>query len=340
MTESPMVEIHGLTKIFPVRKTWKQILTQPFDREMQTAVSDVSIRIPRGEFFGLLGPNGAGKTTLFKMLATLILPDGGSAHVRGIDVTREPRAVREILTPVVPDERSLYWRLGARENLRLFAALHGLRGAEVEAAVDRSLENVDLTDTADKMVGQFSSGMKQRLLIARALLAEPEVLLLDEPTRSLDPLSARAFRAFLREEIADRQGRTVLLATHNAEEALELCDRLGVLHHGELLATGSVDELRDLAGDDAYSASVRVPDGWSPERLEGSEGVHDVELGAPNDDGWCTLSLRIPGGAEQAALVNGALAADGVRVSRFEPMQLTLAELLERIVAMNGGGDA
>ncbi len=334
MTQGPMVELRGLSKIFPVRRNWKQLLTAPFQRESQPAVSDVSLSIARGEFFGLLGPNGAGKTTLFKMLATLILPDEGTASVGGRDVVREAAAVREILTPVVPDERSLYWRLSARENLRLFATLQGHRGADVHRHVERSLEQVDLTDTAEKMVGQFSSGMKQRLLIARALLAEPEVLLLDEPTRSLDPLSARAFRAFLREEIADRQGRTVLLATHNAEEALDLCDRLAVLHHGELLAVGTVDELRAQAGDDGYRASIRPPAGWSEADLRGREGAHELTLSAPNNAGWLTLDVRIPGGPEQAARVLAMLGADGVQVARFEPVELTLAELLERIVAM------
>jgi len=330
-----MVEMRGLTKLFPVRKNWKQILTQPFTSEMQTAVKGVSLSIARGEFFGLLGPNGAGKTTLFKMLATLILPDSGMAEVGGRNVVSEPDAVREMLTPVVPDERSLYWRLNAVENLRLFAVLQGLTGRVADERVQRSLEQVDLTETADKMVGQFSSGMKQRLLIARALLAEPEVLLLDEPTRSLDPLSARAFRAFLRDEIADRQGRTVLLATHNPEEALELCDRLAVLHHGELLATGTVSELRSLAGDDVYRASVKPPVGWTESQLWGREGAHDVALDPEDESGWRKLELRVPGGAEQAARVLAVLAADGMQVSRFEPARLTLAELLERIVELN-----
>ncbi len=329
-----MVELQGLSKIFPVRRTWKDMIAHPFRRETQRAVSGVTLTIARGEFFGLLGPNGAGKTTLFKMLATLILPDEGTAKVSGRDVVREAAAVRDVLTPVVPDERSLYWRLSARENLRLFATLQGHRGADVHRHVERSLEQVDLTDTREKMVGQFSSGMKQRLLIARALLAEPEVLLLDEPTRSLDPLSARAFRAFLRDEIADRQGRTVLLATHNPEEALDLCDRLAVLHHGELLAAGTVDQLRALAGDDAYRASIRAPDGWSERDLRGREGAHELSLGPPDGAGWRTLDVRIPGGPEQAARVLAALGGDGVQVARFEPVELTLAELLERILAM------
>ena len=333
-----MVELHGLTKIFPVRKSWKQIITQPFSREMQTAVDGVSLSVDRGEFFGLLGPNGAGKTTLFKMLATLILPDAGQASVGGVDVASHPHHVRDILTPVVPDERSLYWRLSARENLRLFAVLQGFRGSAVRAQVDRCLEQVDLTDTGEKMAGQFSSGMKQRLLIARALLADPQVLLLDEPTRSLDPISARKFRAFLRTEIADRQGRTVLLATHNAEEALDLCDRLAVLNRGALLATGTVDELRALAGDDTYRAWVRPPEDWDPSRLDGQSGVHDLQLDEGTEVGWDLLTLRLPGGPDAAARLLSLLGNQGVQVSRFEPVQLSLAEMMERIMDLGLGG--
>ena len=327
-----MIEVDRLTKTFPVRRSWPEIIRNPFKREFQTAISGVSLSIREGEFFGLLGPNGAGKSTLFKMLATLILPDEGTAFVSGIDVTEDGAAVRQILTPVVPDERSLYWRLSARENLRLYAALHQTDAAKSEGAVSEMLEVVGLADTAEKMVGQFSSGMKQRLLIARALLARPRVLLLDEPTRSLDPLSAKAFRTFLREEIADAQGVTILLATHNAEEALELCDRLAVLNHGRLLAVGTVDELRQEAGDDTYRSWLRAPEGWTSERLEGMSGAHSPTDRGVNGEGWQVVDVRVPGGAEDAASLLFAMQQSGVSVSRFQRLEMTLADLLERIV--------
>src|SRR5690606_12283158 len=192
------------------RRTWRQMLRQPFGRsERATVVDNVSFEVQKGEFFGLLGANGAGKTTLFRILAARLLPDTGTATVAGTDVVKDPARTRALLTPVVTDERSLHWRLSARENLELFAALFGLRGAAADARIDQLLASVELDDAGDKMVGTFSSGMKQRLLIARALLGQPRVLLLDEPTRSLDPISARRFRRFLREEITGRQGCTV-----------------------------------------------------------------------------------------------------------------------------------
>ncbi|HSH46152.1 MAG TPA: ABC transporter ATP-binding protein, partial [Longimicrobiales bacterium] len=229
----PVVRVRGLTKTFPVRRSWRDLIREPFTRpERITALRDIHFDVGPAEFFGLLGANGAGKTTLFKMLAAQLLPDEGTALVKGFDVVREAAEVRRILTPVVADERSLNWRLTARQNLELFASLYGLRGPAADERVTSLLETVELTDTGTKMVGAFSSGMKQRLLIARALLGNPRVLLLDEPTRSLDPVSARRFRRFLREELAARQGCTVLLATHSADEAFDLCDRVAILDRG------------------------------------------------------------------------------------------------------------
>ena len=169
----------------------------------------------------------------------------------------ESQKVRSVLAPVIADERSLYWRLTAYENLELFAKLQGMRGAAVHARVNDVLDVVGLGDTAEKIVAAFSSGMKQRLLIARALVAQPRVLLLDEPTRSLDPISARGFRAFLREEISGRQGCTVLLATHSADEVLELCTRVAVLDHGRLLATGTTTSLARELGEERYALFTR-----------------------------------------------------------------------------------
>ncbi len=325
-----MVVLQGLTKVFPKRRTWAEILRTPFKRDEVEVVRDVSLSVQEGEFFGLLGPNGAGKSTLFKMLATLIIPDAGTATVGGFSVTDESEEVRRMLTPVIPDERSLYWRLSALENVRLFASLHGLRGSEAESRALGVLESVGLADTEEKMVGQFSSGMKQRLLIARALLARPRVLLLDEPTRSLDPLSARDFRRFLRDELATKQGVTVLLATHNAEEALELCDRLAVLDRGRLLAAGTVDELRNRVGDDEFE--LHVQGDVSPSALEGVAGAHEVRDVSEEGDGWRRFRLRLGGGESAAADLVSHLVTDGLRVSRIEHMTLTLADLLERIV--------
>lgn len=329
----PVVRITGLSKRFPVRRSLRQALLEPRARQYRLALRAVSFAVMPGEFFGLLGVNGAGKTTLFKILSTLVQPDAGSASVEGYDIQRTPGEVRRRLAPVIADERSLLWRLSARENLRLYASLYGLRGRAAERRVTELLATVGLADAGAKLVGQFSSGMKQRLLIARALLPRPRVLLLDEPTRSLDPLAARAFRRLLREEIAHDHGCTVLLATHNAEEAFHLCDRVGVLHAGMLVALGAAADLARAAGAELYRLVTRAPNHPLFAELVREGVVHGCAVTAAREDGWATVELRLGGGVSGAAAVLERLVGAGVPVALFEQVALPLAELIERLVA-------
>jgi ABC-2 type transport system ATP-binding protein len=291
----------------------------------------VSFEVAPGEFFGLLGPNGAGKTTLFKMLATWIIPDAGTAIIQGHDIVREAPRVRQLISSVMANERSLYWRLSAFENLRVQAGLYQMPRATARPRIREVLEIVELTDTGEKMVGAFSTGMRQRLLIARALLGRPQILLLDEPTRSLDPVSAKTFRAFLREEIAGRQGCAVLLATHSSEEAMDLCDRVGVLDQGTLLAVGTTDELKRSFGDERYLIWTADPSHRAFQQLVMDGLASDLEA-LPRDDGWVPLRLVIRGGREPAARVLERLAGEAVPIAGFERVDLSLGDLIERIV--------
>jgi ABC-2 type transport system ATP-binding protein len=323
--------VHGLTKRYPRRRTWPEILRQPFERPTFVVLDDVTIEVGAGEFFGLLGPNGAGKSTLFKILATLVLADAGRVLIDGVDVEREPARVRERVAPVIADERSLAWRLSARENLRLYAALHGLRGAEATARVQRMLEVVGLEEAGAQLVAKFSSGMRQRLMIARGLLARPKVLLLDEPTRSLDPPAARRFREFLREEIAARQGCTALLATHNTEEALELCDRVGVLHKGSLLAVGTPAELGRRVAEERYRVWTARADDAALTRATGPMLTLLSERAA-EARGWHEFEVEVRGGEDAAAEALRRIVAAGITVARFERVPVSLADLIERII--------
>ena len=332
-----MIQVEGLTKRFPVRRPWRELLRHPLARTWVAALTDVTLDVPHGEFFGLLGPNGAGKTTLFKLLSTLVLPDTGRAAVAGHDVTRDPAAVRRVLAPVIADERSLHWRLTPRENLELFAVLYDVPAAERRDRITEVIGSVGLEEAADRAVGTFSSGMKRRLLIARALLPRPRLLLLDEPTASLDPVSASRFRAFLRQEIAGRQGCTVLLATHQTEEALELCDRLAIMDRGRLLALGSARELgREFAGErcrltiaaadvERCSALLRaMPDAGAP-------------VASPDGDaGWVRLEFDVPGGHARMSALTAALAGAQVGVAGVARVDVPLAELIERVVHARG----
>ena len=333
------VTVRDLTKRFPVRRGWVRAMLHPFSTDLVTSVDSVSFEVRRGEFFGLLGPNGAGKTTLLKMLATLITPDAGNAEVEGVDVAVDPARTRRLVAPVIASERSLYWRLSARENLELFAHLWNVPRRAVGARVEEVLAVVDLQGTGSKMVGQFSSGMMQRLLIARALLAEPRVLLLDEPTRSLDPISARAFRRFLREELAVRRQCAVIIATHSAEEAFDLCDRVAVLDRGRLLSVGVASELaRDLAGD-RYVVWTTQPDhpALLPLAIARDKGeAAPVAMRAM--DGWSPVELQLVGGPEEASGVLQRLVASGVPVAALERVPVSLASLIESVVQRGAAG--
>jgi len=236
------------------------------------ALDHIDFEIQEGELFGLLGPNGAGKTTTVKILCTLLEPTGGKALVKGYDVVKDAAHVRKIVNMVAGGERMLYYRLTGRENLKYFAELYDVPKKEITSRVNRLLELVGLSDRADDEVEKYSKGMKQRLQVCRGLINDPEVLFLDEPTLGLDVNIAKDLRNFIRKKIVEEQGKTVLLTTHYMYEAEEMCDRVGFLNKGKLIAVGRSEELKR-----------KMPSGFSMEVLvtrltdEAVEGLKRLE---------------------------------------------------------------
>lgn len=208
------------------------------------ALDSVTFQVRRGEVFGLLGPNGAGKTTTVKILTTLTKPTKGRALVVGVDVQRDPGRVKPFIG-VVPQENNLDRELSAYENMRLYGMLHGV--GDLEARIEEKLRMVDLWSRRHEPVERFSGGMQRRLLIARALLPDPPVLFLDEPTVGLDPQLRRDIWDAIRRIRA--QGRTILLTTHYIEEAEVLCDRVGILRKGRLIALDTPENLKAMVGE-------------------------------------------------------------------------------------------
>jgi ABC-2 type transport system ATP-binding protein len=211
------------------------------------AVDGVSFEVREGEIYGLLGPNGAGKTTTLSMMSGLLRPDEGRILFDDIDIVAEPIRVKEQLG-VVPQETALYEDLSARENLRFWAGIYGLSGAALNEAVDRTLEQVGLEARAKDAVSKYSGGMKRRLNLALGLVHRPRAVLLDEPTVGIDP-QARANILDVVRGVASA-GTTVLYTTHYLEEAETLCDRIGIMDHGKILAEGSLAELKRQAGEE------------------------------------------------------------------------------------------
>jgi len=265
----PAIETFGLTKHFPRPTGLLRLGRQP----PITAVDGVDLRVEAGELFGLLGPNGAGKTTLIKLLCTLIAPTAGTARVAGYDLNQE-QAIKTAVGLVVSDERSFYWRLSGRRNLLFFAALHGMTGSEAARRVDAVLESVDLIAPADQPFLTYSTGMRQRLAIARALLHRPRVLFMDEPTRSLDPGATRRLHDLIRSLVAE-QGVTVFLTTHDLAEAESLCSRVAVMHRGRIRVAASPEALRrTLRPGERYMLILdRVPASASDHLAQLVEGV-------------------------------------------------------------------
>lgn len=207
------------------------------------AVDGVSLKIEQGEIFGLLGPNGAGKSTTIRMLCTLLEPSSGTARINGYDIVRQANQVRQNLGTVLAGERSIYWKLTARENLEYFAALYHIPPEIAKKRTKELLDRMELTSRADDLVEKFSTGMKQRVAISKALIADPPILLLDEPTLGLDPQAARNLRELISE--LKKEGHTVLLTTHYMEEADLLSDRIGIIDQGKIIALDTPERLKE-----------------------------------------------------------------------------------------------
>lgn len=326
------ISIRNLTKSFPSRRGFQQLIRRPFYRPLTPVIRGISLDVREGELFGILGLNGAGKTTLLKMLATLIVPDAGRAVVGGHDITDDGPAVREITAMVTADERSLNWRLSGIENLRLFAGLHRMNRQQAETRIHEALATVGLSGSGSKLVGSYSSGMRQRLILARALLPCPRMLLMDEPTRSLDPVSAQEFRRMLRHDIVDRGGATVILATHNSEEAFAYCDRVAVIHQGRVAALGSGGELAARFGRNRYRIGTPTSDHPAFDALVRRGLITALAPRTDTDDGH-GVECVISGDDDDAAEVLRRLIDAHVRVSQFERAPLPLSSLIARIVA-------
>jgi ABC-2 type transport system ATP-binding protein len=211
-----------------------------------TAVKGIDLHVETGQVYGFLGPNGAGKTTTLQMLAGMIQPSGGSIQVGGFDLSTHALDAKRI-TSFIPDRPYLYERLTAAELLRFVGGLYGMKGKDCAQRAGELLEMFDLSDWGGGLIETFSHGMKQRLVFAAALLPRPRVLIVDEPTVGLDPKGARLIKQVFRDICTKRQA-TVLLSTHTMEVAEELCDRISVIHHGEIVGTGTLQELRTAAG--------------------------------------------------------------------------------------------
>ncbi len=311
-TDAVVVEHVCKTYRVPALLPWKR----PTAKE---ALKDVSFHCAEGRITCLLGANGSGKTTTIKILAGLVEPERGAVWVQGVRVWDGGEAIRASVGFVASSERSFYWRLTGRQNLDFFASLHGLKGRARAESVCQAMRMTGVEDQADKPVRLYSSGMLQKLLLARALLGDPRVLLLDEPTTHLDYAARSSIHRLIREEIVGRRGMSVLLSTNDLLEAQEMGDSLVLLHEGVILAEGPLDALRSRLSTEPrlVMSFERLPEtGW-----EKGLGVTLTE--ARNNSVEC----RIPTRAAIPDVVAAALRGGG-RMSGCSCVEPTLPEIL------------
>jgi ABC-2 type transport system ATP-binding protein len=241
------------------------------------AVNNLNLEIKKGELFGLLGPNGAGKTTLVKILCTLLPPDSGTAWVNGYDVAVEPMKVKQSLgTLFSVGERGFFWRLNGYRNLEFFAAIYNVPRQKRRQRILDVLKLVGLENNAYDLYQRYSGGMKRKLALARTLLPDPQVLLLDEPTTALDVIASRNVRDFVRQTVID-SGKTVLYTTHYIEEAAQICDRIGILLGGEIIACGTPEAIRNsLKNREVIHLTLENISQTQLERMQDVSGVISV----------------------------------------------------------------
>lgn len=272
----PLICIEGLHKTF--RRPGLRSFLRPGAVASHAVLKGVDLEIRQGDYLALLGANGVGKTTVLKTVATLLTPDRGAVSVAGMDVARHGRAVRDVTGYVLADERSFHWRLSAEENLEFFAQLDGISGKRGHERVRYLLERLDLTSAGSRPFGEFSTGMKQRLAVGRALLKSPRVLLMDEPTRSIDPAHAADVWRLVREEVEAVHGCLVLV-THQIQEALTLCTRVAILAEGRIVLDASASALEKIATDfEGFTVSVRGLPRVGLAQLASVPGVRDVKV--------------------------------------------------------------
>jgi ABC-2 type transport system ATP-binding protein len=253
---SPAIFVRELEKYFPPALTGWRALTHPVARATEKALAGVSFEVKENEAVALIGSNGAGKSTLLRILATLIIPTRGQATLGGFDVERESAEARRLFGYHTGGDEGFYARLSARENLAFFGAMNNLSRADTRKRIQAVAELMGLQNDLSRQVRTFSTGMMHRLGLARALLHRPAILLLDEPTRSLDPLAAAAFRRLLKEDLLGKGGATLLFASHTLNEVEELADRVILLQAGRVIAFDSPQGLCVSTGTTRLEAAV------------------------------------------------------------------------------------
>jgi ABC-2 type transport system ATP-binding protein len=329
MMPANAIRTEGLSRSY--RLSRKQRKKEPGNNAagVLVALDRVNLEIREGELFGLLGPNGAGKTTLIKILTTLLAPTSGAAWVDGKDVVKEARALRPLINMVSGGESCGYGVLNVRENLWLFTQIYGVSNADARQRIDRMLDVVDLADKAHTKVSHLSTGQRQKMNFCRGFITDPKILFLDEPTLGLDVNASRSIRKFIREWLAEKAGRTLLLTTHYMMEADELCDRLAIIDRGKVLACDSPATLKRRTQQNPLFEIGVTPGQNGSMKIDAIPGVHlATETAGPT-----SIDLKVSLAEESViGAVVQQIVQSGSRILSLKKVEPTLEDVFIELV--------
>ena len=329
------ISIEHLSKTYPtpllrLRQLFRRRTPSPVE-----ALADVSFDVREGEIFGLIGRNGAGKTTLLKIIATLVQPTAGAVTVRGFDSVRDEERVRASIGMASAEERSFYWRLTVEQNLMFFARLYGLGERDARRRIDELLSRIELEEMRRRRFGELSTGNKQRMAVARALLSNPPVVLLDEPTRSLDPVAAARMRSLISSLATGDSPTTVLLTSHNLAEIEELCERVAIISRGRIRSVDTPQSLRSQHRQKERVTltlrgipTARAAELFSTKEADGAAAGEAVSV-FDGRDGACVVTFTREHDDDQLDRHVRRLLESGAELLACETERSTLLDVLE-----------
>lgn len=332
---APAIEIRALSKSYPVPKPLWSVLRPWVSADTTLALDRVTFSVAQGEVLGLLGPNGAGKTTLINILCTLLTPTAGEVRVAGHDLRTSPEQARKLVGLVTSNERSFYWRLTGRQNLRFFAEIYHVSGDEADRRIAEFLDALDLAEYADRRFDSYSTGIRQRFAFARALLHKPRILFMDEPTKGLDPNASVALLQLIQDRILKTWRPTIIITSHNLTEIETLSDRVAIVDHGRLLRIGTIGELaRSIRSYEAYAVQVASADGRMLAGLGALLGANRVRV---REGSVPTLELGLGDGNRSLTKALQYILDQGGEIRRCEPMEVSLADIFRETVERRSG---
>ncbi|MDO8614713.1 MAG: ABC transporter ATP-binding protein [Dehalococcoidia bacterium] len=328
MSDAPVIETRNVSMRFSEQQGWRGLFRV---RPGKLALDAVNLTIRQGEVFGLLGPNGAGKTTLVKILSTLLIPTAGEARIAGLNVVRDGLRARRRIGVLYGDERLFFWRLSAVDNLMFYAALYGIHGKEARRRVLEVLDMVGLSESAHMRLHHYSTGMKRRASIARALLNDPDVLIMDEVNVALDPIAAAELRELIKERVTTGE-RTVLITTNVMAEAEFLCDRVAFIAGGRIQMVGEIAHIRNaLQTNKVFEMVVGGLTNASIEALRAAPGVDALDV-VPLDGKRYRLDLNLSSNGDTVPMMVRRVVETGGEVWSCGPRELTMDQMFAIIV--------